>query len=186
MQWNGIKVPVVILALVVGLTSFWGAQWLYDRYNYDRPLDKILGENKNIASYQINDQEPLLEIEIKLSRVDNLQETYGEIYQSLQEILGRRNFRIILQDQRDPTLDGIYYHTRLAAFEALERGNFLEMEGYISKLAAGQGSEARVWLDQDRLYIQVEHGNNYLYEIIPRPKAAGAVNNGSGERSGQS
>ncbi len=96
--------------------------------------------------------------------------------------MGRRSFRIVIQDQRDDTLSGIYYHARLAAFEALERGNFLEMESYISRLAVREGSRARVWLDQDRLYIQIEHGESYLYEIIPRARMAGGLYPDGGER----
>lgn len=182
MQWNGIKIPVVLMALVVGLAAFWGSQWLYDRYNYERPLAKLLGENKDVVSYKINDRGPVLEVEVKLGKVDNLQQAYSGLHKSLQEIVGRRSFRIVLQDQRDDTLNGIYYHTRLAAFEAMERGNFLEMESYISRLAGREGSRARVWLDQERLYIQVEHGGSYLYEIIPRTRVTGGVYPEGGER----
>lgn len=182
MQWNGLRVPVVVLALVVGLAAFWGAQWLYNRYNYERPLAKLLGENRDVVSFNINDQGPVLELEVKLGKVENLQEAYSGLYGSVQGVVGRRNFKIILKDDRDATLDGIYYHTRLAAFEALEKGNFLEMEDYISKRAAREGSSARVLLDQERLYIQVAHGSHYLYEIIPRTRLAGAAFSEGGER----
>ncbi|MFZ5633283.1 MAG: hypothetical protein ACOY40_10595 [Bacillota bacterium] len=184
MQWNGIKVPVVILALVVGLAALWGAQWLYNRYNYERPLTKLLGENKDVVSYKINDEGPVLAVEVKLGKVDNLQQSYDALHQSLQGVVGRRDFKIILRDERDATLDGICYQARLAAYEALERGNFLEMESLISQRAAREGSQARLMLDEDRLYIQITHGNHYLYEIIPRTKVAGAVS--SGERGSPS
>ncbi len=182
MKWNGIRIPVVVMALVVGLGTFWGAQWLYNRFNYERPLAQLLEENGDVAEYRINDGGPVLELEVKLGRVDNLQQSYSNLHRSLQEVVGRRSFRIILRDQRDPALEGIYYHTRLAAFEALERGNFLEMEAYISQLAAREGARARVLIDQDRLYIQVDRGSHYLYEIIPRTRAFGVVSGEGGER----
>lgn len=186
MQWNGLRVPVVVLALVVGLAAFLGAQWLYNRYNYERPLAKLLAENKDVASFNIKDQVPVLELEVKLGMVDNLQETYSSLHRSVQGIVGRRSFKIILKDDRDATLEGIYYHTRLAAFEAIEKGNFLEMEDYISRRAAREGAGARVLLDQDRLYIQIVHGRHYLYEIIPRNRLAGVVSSEGGERRNQS
>lgn len=181
MQWNGIKVPVVILALALGLASFWGSQWLYNRYNYERPLDRVLGENKDIVSYKIDDQGPVIKLEVKLGKVENLQESYGSIKQSVEGVVGRRDFKIALKDDRDAVLDGIYYHTRLAAFEAMERGNYLEMEEYISSRAAREGSQARVLLDRDHLYIQINHGSHYLYDIIPRTSLAGPVSSTAGE-----
>ena len=186
MQWNGIKIPIVILALVVGLASFLGVQWIYNRYNYERPLTQLLGANKQVVTYQINDNGPQLEVQVKLGKVDNLQTEYSELYQSLQGIVGKKDFKIVLQDQRDETLNDIYYRTRLASFEALDRGNFLEMEAYISKLAASEGAQAWVWIDQDRLYIQLNHGNNYLYEIIPRTKKTGVLGSGELERGNPS
>lgn len=186
MQWNGIRIPVVVLALVVGLAAFWGAQWLYNRFNYERPLTRALEENKDVAAFKINDQGPVLELDVKLARVDNLQRAYSGLDRSLRGVLGRRDFRIVLQDQRDPVLDEIYYQAKLAAFEALDRGNYLDMEAYISRLASREGSKSRVWLDQSRLYIQIDHGSNYLYEIIPRTGTAGTGLAGAGERGNPS
>lgn len=182
MQWNGIKIPIVVLAMLAGLVFFWGVQQVYSSYNYERPLNRLLEEDKDVAAYQIDDDGQVLEVQVKLNKVDNLQETYSRLNRSLQEIAGRRNFTIILQDQRDETLNRIYYRARLAACEALDRGNYLEMEDYVSQLAAGEGSRARIWLDQDRLYLQIDHGDNYLYEIVPRTKASGAVYSGGSER----
>lgn len=186
MQWKGIKIPIVILALVVGLASFLGVQWLYNRYNYERPLAKLLGENKEVVNYQLHDQGTQLEVQIKLDKVDNLQKEYADLHQSLQKIVGKRDFKIVLEDQRDETLNSIYYRTRLASYEALERGNFLEMEAYISNLAADEGAQAKVWIDQDRLYIQLAHGDSYLYEIIPRTKMTGMLYSDIRERGNPS
>lgn len=184
MQWNGIKVQVVLLALVVGLATFWGGQWMYNRFNYERPLSSMLGVHKDVISYRINDQGPVLEIEVKLRQVDNLQQSYSDLDQSVKEVVGRRDFKILLKDERDKNLESVYYRARLAAYEALERGNFLEMEDYISRRAAGEGAEARLTVDENRLYIQISHGDNYLYEILPRTRGDSPLL--SGERGNQS
>jgi hypothetical protein len=174
-QWNGIKIPIVILSLAVGLVALWGGQWLYGRYNYDRPLARVLGENKDVVSYNINDRNAEVELEVKLGMVDNLQNSYSSLYESVKSVLGRRNFKLVVRDNRDSTLEAIYYYTRLAAYESLERGNFLQMEDYIAQRAAGQGAVARIFIDADRLYIQIKHDDHYLYEIIPRSGPALAV-----------
>lgn len=170
MQWNGFKIPIIILALIVGLGGLWGGHWLFNRYNYERPLTKLLDENKDIDYYQIEDQQTVMQLEVKLIKVDNLQESYNKLFDSIKYVVGRREFKLILKDDRDPTLENIYYHARLAAYESLKRGNFLEMESYISKLSTRQGSRSRITVDENYLFIQIEHDNHYLYEIIPRDK----------------
>ncbi|MFZ5649758.1 MAG: hypothetical protein ACOY4I_02740 [Bacillota bacterium] len=182
MQWNGIKVPVVVLALLVGMGALWGAQWLFNRFNYERPLTRVLQENGDIASYKINDQGPVLEVEVKLRKVENIQESYNKLSGSLRDIVGSRSVKITIKDDRDAVLEGICYQTRLAAYEALERGNFLEMEGFIAQRAAREGARARVFLDHDRMYIQINHDNKYLYEIISRDGQPGSPLYGETER----
>ncbi|MFZ5642375.1 MAG: hypothetical protein ACOY46_02145 [Bacillota bacterium] len=168
MQWNGVKVHIVLLALLVGLASLWGGQWVFNRYNYERPMAKLLGENKDISSYSINKNGSELEVEIKLKKVDNLQETYGTLQQSINGAVGGRKVKITVTDDRDATLNEVYHDTRLAAYEAIERGNFLEMGDFIERRASSEGAQARVFLDRENLYIQIYHENNYLYDIIPR------------------
>lgn len=178
MQWNGFKIPIIIMALIVGLGGLWGGQWLFNRYNYERPLTKVLDENKDIDYYQIENQQPVMQLEVKLKKVDNFMESYNKLYDSIKYVVGRREFKLILKDDRDPTLENINYHVRLAAYESLKRGNFLEMESYISKVANRQGSRARITVDENYLFIQLEHDNHYLYEIIPLD----AVSSGGLER----
>jgi len=181
MQWNGIRIPVVFLALLVGMGALWGAQWTFKRYNYERPLTRILGENTEVASYKVNDQGSVLEIEVKLRNVDNIQDSYNGISQSVQQVVGRRNTKLTIKDERNATLEGIYYHTRLAAYEAMERGNYLEMENYIVRRADRDGASARVFMDGERMYIQIKHKDSYLYEIIPRAGENGAAYSEGGE-----
>ena len=116
LQWNGVKVHIVLLALLVGLASLWGGQWVFNRYNYERPMAKLLGENKDVVSYNINKNGPELEVEIKLKKVDNLQETYESLQQSISGAVGGRKVKITILDSRDKILDEVYHDTRLAAY----------------------------------------------------------------------
>jgi hypothetical protein len=182
MQWNGIKVHIVALALLVGLGVLWGGQWAYKRYNYERPLTRVLAENKDIASYKIIEEGPEPQVEVRLKQVEDLQETYLDLQQSVAQSVNGKAVKLTIQDDRDQVLEGVGDGVRLAAYEALERGNFVEMAGYIRSSAAGAGAQARVFLDGERLYIQIDHGDKYLYDIIPRTGRTGdaASANGGG------
>ncbi|MCL5058609.1 MAG: hypothetical protein M1130_11610 [Actinobacteria bacterium] len=185
MQWNGIKVHIVVLALLVGLGCLWGGQWAFKRFNYERPLARVLSENKDIASYSIVSEGPEPEVEVTLKQVDSLQDTYRNIQQSVDSAVSGKTVKITVKDNRDQVLDNVYRDARLAAYEALDRGNYLEMGGYIQRRASGEGARARVSLDGERLYIQMDHGDKYLYEIIPRTGGAedSASDSGGGRAS---
>lgn len=182
MQWNGIKLHIVALALLVGLGVLWGGQWAFKRFNYERPLAGALSENKYIASYNIVSEGPEPEVEVTLKQVDNLQEAYLNIQQSVDSAVSGKAVKITVKDNRDQVLDNLYRDSRLAAYEALDRGNYLEMSDYIQRKASGEGARAQISLDDQRLYIQINHGDRYLYDIISRTGGAGeaSINNGGG------
>jgi hypothetical protein len=99
--------------------------------------------------------------------VGNIGKTYRELDDSLKKVLGEKEYKIELVDNRDQQLENIYYHSQFAVYEAMARGNYREMEQYISRQAAGLGAQANVFMDQEAIYVQIKHGNYYLYEIIP-------------------
>ncbi len=175
MQWNGIKVPVVILAFALGLAAFWGIQKIYNQYSYERPLAKLLEENANIITHSINDQGPVLEIEVNLAKSKNLQQDYSGLNKDLLNLFDKKEFKIELQGQREQVFNEIYPDIKMALYEAIDRGNYLDMKRYIAELATKEGFEAAVWIDQDNLYIQVERGDSYFQEIIPRVKTASGL-----------
>ncbi|MFZ5596129.1 MAG: hypothetical protein ACOY31_03860 [Bacillota bacterium] len=179
MQWNGLKVTVIVLSLLAGLGILLGGQWLYNRYNYERPLSRLLGENGDVISYSINDRGRVPEIDVRLRKVDNLKESYDLIAGQVKEISGGKEFSIKIQDDRDQTLEGIYYYAGLAAYEAMSRGNYIEMEGYVARRAADEGAQARLYVDRDRVYIEITRGDKYLYEVIPRTDRQGTAITGT-------
>lgn len=185
MQWNGVRVHIVVLALLVGLGVLWGGQWAFKRFNYERPLAVVLSENEDIASYSIISEGMEPEVEVTLKQVDSLQDTYLNIQQSVDSAVSGKAVKITVKDNRDQVLDNVYRDAQLAAYEALDRGNYLEMSDYIQRRASTEGARARVSLDGERLYIQMDHGDKYLYEIIPRTVKAedSALDSGGGRAS---
>lgn len=179
-QWKDIKITIIIIVFVFGLAAFGGAQYIYNQYSFERPLANLLEGNKDILTYSISEKESVLEISVKLVKTDNLQMVYSDLNKKISNLAGKRKYEILLQDQTDETLKKIHSDGMVAAYEAIDRGNYLEMKTYITKLAAVKGANARVWIDQDNLYLQLEHGNSYYQEIIPRIKPNNSSQNAEG------
>lgn len=167
MQWQGFRIPIVVTSLVLGLLLLVGAQWLYNRYNYDQPLDDLLKGNKAVESYRIDDGKPVIRVRIELKEVGDLGQTYRELDSSLKDVLGAKEYKIELGDNRNSQLEDIYYYSQFAIYEALARGNYRDMEQYVSQQAASYGAVARVYIDSSSVYVNIEKGDHYLYEIIP-------------------
>lgn len=169
MQWHGFRVSIVLVSLVLGLGAFMGAQWLFNKYNYEQPLDGVLRKNPAISSYEIDDSKSVVLVRLELKEVENLGQTYRDIEASLKQILGSKQFEIELRDNRDQELEAVYYYGRFAVYEAIARGNYREMEKYISDRAASAGARARVYMDSGAIFVQISNNGHYLYEVIPVP-----------------
>lgn len=170
MQWQGFKIHVVALALVIALAAFLGAHWIYNSLNFKEPLKKELESNALVTGYQIEDTGTgLYQVSVDMKKTENLMPAYRRIDEAVKEVMGSKQYVIKLGDQRDGQLVSLYYHGQFAVQEALVQGNFRDMADELSELADRAGVESKVFIDEKNIYWQMSHGKYYLYEVIPRP-----------------
>ena len=167
MKFHGLRIPVVFLSLVLGLSMFFGCQWLYQKYNYQQPLNTSLSQNKSVLSYKIDDKGEQLQIEVRMS-TPNLMEDYKKLYNKVAAIMGKKPFVLKLTDDRDNELVKAYYNSQYVIYQAISRGTYQEMAAVISKESAALGAESKVFIDRDNIYVQMKHDKHELNEIIPR------------------
>lgn len=172
MQWHGFRIPIILLALFLGLTAFLGAQWLYNKYNYLQPLEDFLASSPAVQTFQVEESGKVLTLTVELHETDDLAADYRELQREVSTVLGQRPFVIQLADNRDQVLRQVYYRTQFAIYEALVRGNFREMADDIQVSAAEAGAKATIYLDQDYVYVHMEHNGRQLTEVIPRPEGS--------------
>jgi len=167
MQWHGLRIHIILLALLVGLGMFFGFRWLYNKLSFEEPLAAALKANKTVASFEIEHNQPV-KILVHLAPTANLKEAYQELQQEVQSVLGNRQFALQLADNRDEKLGQVFYYSQFAVYEAIKRGNYLEMIQFIEEESRKIGATSSVFLDQDNIYMQLQLDGHYLYEIIPR------------------
>ncbi|SFR01865.1 hypothetical protein [Desulfoscipio geothermicus] len=175
MRWQGFKIHVVIISLVVGLAAFMGAHWLYTSLNFQQPLQKQMDNNSLVASYKIVENGDRYKIIVSLRNRENmnLMQSYRQIYDKVREIMGNRPFTIELVNRPNDRLNGVLNQGRFAIHEALVKGNFREMFDALHRYARRAGVESRVYIDDDYVYWQMRDGANYLYEVVPRGVSTG-------------
>lgn len=176
MHWQGIKIHVVVVSIILALAAFFAAHWLYDNLNYREPLKKKLQANELVTGYELSDDESgVFRVSVSIKETDNLMLSYQQVFESVQLVLGNRDFTLELVDRRDDLLTDVYNQGQFAIQEALVRGNFRDMAGTLNEIARRSGAESTVYIDDSNIYWQMRHGEYYLYQVIPRPLLPGPV-----------
>ena len=166
MSWRNLRIPVVLLVLLVSLAAFFGIRWLYNKYSVEEPLARYLESSRLVQSFEINRHRLVVQVTVNLAPTENLKDTYLEITQGIQVVLDGRPFELQLQDNRDEQLKRAFYYSQFAVYEAIKQGNYLEMMKFVDDQAKEVGAIAYVFLDQDRVYLQMKRNGHYLYEVI--------------------
>lgn len=171
MQWKRDKWTMYVIALVATVAVLVGGQLLWQKYAMARPLDSGLQAIQGVESATWTDagkSGEAVTINVTLGQVDNLQKTYGEIATIAQKSLGRRAFRIELRDHRTPALEELYQTVNIPVQEAVFTGNFVAMTERVQAKAAAAGTDARIYIDNRHVYVQLGTGAESLYAVVPR------------------
>lgn len=185
MEIQGVRIPIVVLALTAGLALLFGLQQVYKYSQVDQPLSHFFSTRKEVARYGVDDLGNRVVVRVTLGRVANLRETFKGIEEGTRNVLEGYPFELQIADKRDARLVDDFYKLHYILQEGLATGRFTEMSAAFRDAAQGLGlEEARVFVDSDRLYVQLRRGDHYLYELLPRNRPAAAPADDKGGRTG--
>jgi len=187
MQWQGLKIPVIILSLLAGIALTFGAQWLYQKYSFQGPLNAVLNGNKAVESYQMSNEGRLLRVSVTINYDADLMQSYTEVRKELTQAVGKRPFLLALNDSRDDVVKQVWYNSQYAIYQAVSQGSYQDMAAVVNREALVSGAEAKIYIDQENIYLRLKHQGHTLDEVIPRgtgqvsgnvqvPAAGGVVN----------
>ncbi len=174
-EWHGFKLKIIVLALAAGLLVLLGGHWAYKSYGYNQPLVQALGEDSAVESFEIEDKPPVLLVIVQVNRTENLMETYQRLDRRVKQSVSNRPYELVIKDNRNARLAQAYYRSQFAVHEAVMRGNFREMLAVVEENAREAGAEARVFIDSDNVYVQMDAVDHHLAVVIHRVRAADDV-----------
>jgi len=182
MPWNNLNFKMIIVAFVVGLVLLFGGQYVYLKYGFNQPVRQALADNPAVAGYTLDEQGPEPVISVHLKRTDNLQESYRELKQEIDRSMRGRPYQLIIKDERDDSLEEVFYNSQFIIYQAIAQGGFQEMADEVRARARAANAEARIYLDSEYVYVQMENEHGFLAEIIPRQTGGNGllVTNGGG------
>ncbi|MBU4533159.1 MAG: hypothetical protein U1D96_05570 [Eubacteriales bacterium] len=168
MEWQGIRVKIAILAFIVVLGLLFGGQVVYQKYGYHQPLRQALEQQEYVKSYEIDEKSPVVRITVTFTRTDNLMESYQRLDQAVWVANSGRPYELVVADERNATLNGAYYDSQFAVYQAIIQGSFPEMARVVQDNAREAGAEAKIFVDNRNVYIQMETVDHYLNVVVPR------------------
>ena len=166
MKWQGLKVPIIIVSLLAGMALFFAGQWLYQKYNFNEPLNDALNSNQSIESFSVSNKGHALEVAVSLKYDTDMMVSYKELRKELTRALGEKNFQLILCDSRDDVLRQVWYNSQYAVYEAAFQGNFQDMATLVNKEARAAGADAIINVDQENIYLRLKHQGHTLDQVI--------------------
>ena len=159
---KSLGLTLVTAGLFFGLLV--GAQFFFKNFYIAGNFEEKLSQVEGIKKIEINDDH----ITLTMGKVNNLKETYQEITQVIQD----KKYEILIKDLPSPILEDAAEKSEIAIYEGIYRGNFTEISDYIRNLAGENGITVKIFVDNERVYLQMEEEQNFLYRIIDRPEHA--------------
>jgi hypothetical protein len=158
-------VPVILIALI-SFAVLSGGWWAYRQYNVVNPLKDSLGQISGVQNVQVETGNPAV-ITIKLGRVSDLQSTYLTISKAVRSILGDpQSVTVTIEDNRTQDLNSAYEALVPILQEGVAHGSFTEMITKAEQMAQQLHMDARITMDEHNIYIQLEQGSHYLYQVM--------------------
>lgn len=159
-HFKSLGLTLVIAGIFFGLLV--GGQFFFKNYYVADHFQEKLTRIDGVKKVEVKD----LKITLTMSNVSNIKQSYQEITNAIQD----DNYEIIIKDSPSTKLEEVAEESEIALHEGVFKGNFTEMSQYIKNLSSNQGVAVKIFVDDERVYLQMEADNKYIYRVIKRPE----------------
>jgi len=159
------------IALIITVACLFIVQAVWQSYAVNLPLDKALNEIDGVLSVTLDDSHKINDITtiyITLDNTANLQKTYKEIRTKIEQTLKGSEYTLEIKDNRSPELEQTYYDIHYYIQKAIVDGDFPLLEAKVREKADLAGAAAKVYVDEQNIYLQLVKGDSFLYSVVTR------------------
>lgn len=162
-----------VLAAGLTLVLLLAASYAWSRFSVENPLDQTLRAHQCVEGVRMESKEGVSVVTVALGEVDDLHETFEQVEAIVSSRMPPGSYRLEIEDTRTPELADLYHTVHFDIAEAIATGAFTRMSQNVEAKIASAGPErSRIWVSPGRIYLQIHHGDSYLYEVIERPLEA--------------
>jgi hypothetical protein len=161
---KNLQIFLIVLAFLITIGALFGGQALTTKLKVEGPLQRDLRRMKAIQDFKLKQEKDGITVSFKLQRVDNLQQVMDYVQQKVLLHYNQpvKTFKVV--DHRNRYLEELRYQLSFYLKEAIVSGHYIQLK---TALESYQGVKAKAYISQNNVYLQLEKGGNYLYEVLP-------------------
>lgn len=162
------KIITILIALgaTLGLLIF--VQHYYAQSFIERPVKTGLQQMKNVDTVTINKQDSVYQITIKIKQPGDVQYEYTEADKIIKEHIRGKQYQLQLTDRRNKKLSHELDYLELSIYEAMAKNNYIWLDEVFREAAGRDHFTYKLFIDEQRLYVQLVDQEHFLYEVIER------------------
>lgn len=172
------RIAISIITLILVLAISFSGFYLYKRLGINEPLQKKLQSIEGVDRVSLEQRGQTYNVSVHMKRVDNIQQAYQEINQAVSDSLPKHNYSLTLTDEPNHKLESFMQHMQPAIYESLSNNRFIWLDEEIARRTAEQGVSYKLFVDQEKLFIQLEDKDAYIYQVIDRSTETKAIETG--------
>ncbi len=159
------------IALIMTVAVLYAGQAIWHNYAVNLPLDKTLNGVDGVEKVTWDDSNSIsdsINIYVTLNNTANLQKTYEEISKRIEKTLKNKQFNLEIKDTRSLELEQAYYDIHYYIQKAIVDGDFPLLEAKVQENASTTGAAAKVYVDEQYIYLQLAKKDSSLYAVVSR------------------
>lgn len=170
MNLRNLKWPLVAVSLVVTLGVMLGMTYLVRQSMESAPLRKFYATHPEVYRADIQRDGDRYDITLTMGPVSDFRQAYLALDAGTRAVLkDSKAYTLHIADGRNQALVDDYYQLHFGLQSGIATGDFNTMAKDFDARSQELGlNQSKVWVDSDRLYVQLEGHGGYLYEVLPR------------------
>ncbi len=166
MKNSEFKIITAVISLIVTLAVLLGSYNLYNKYVVEKPLTRELATLPTVKSAKIMKVDKEYFIQLQLEQVDNIQDSYTQIESIINSKIKNAKYKIEIQDADSKELSHFYNELQPVLYQGLSAQRYLWLDEQIKERSSNKGIESRLYVDDKRVYLQLEDADSYLYKTF--------------------
>ncbi|MCK4257716.1 MAG: hypothetical protein KAX49_01990 [Halanaerobiales bacterium] len=167
-MFKGTRIVIVLVVLVLGLISIFGAQYFIKTYRFEEPFKEKVLAIEGIDQVNLIDTEDGKRIVLTLGNAVVLDEAFLKVEELAHQSL-KGKIKIEIEDQASPTMKDLYHEMHFAIYEGITTGYFTQMVKRINEIGAeNQVQDLDIKIDQNYVYLKLVKNGEMYSKIVTR------------------
>jgi len=168
MENGHLKIITVLIVLGISLGLLLGIQTYYKNAFVEEPVKHELEQLSFVQSVKVNLDNGIYEYRVQVKQAGNIKYEYEKVDGIIANKLKGKDYQLTLLDHRSPKLKKELEVLELSIYEAMAKNNYLWLDEAFRQAAEQNRFSYKLFIDEQRLYIQLADQETFLYEIIER------------------